>query len=194
MRLPKSLASRLALLYVVALVAGLVVFALFALVTIDRVQRASTDATLVNEATAAATLVLPESDSGGLDAEDINAFRHVLGAHANGALFDARGRLEFSTVTDLPEAIGAPGASGTATARDVDIDGAHTHAVAASIARGLQRSGTVVLWRRSTISPTSTAARRSASWLQSRSSRLPHSSLDAVSRIARCSLCGRLPN
>jgi len=147
MRRPKSLASRLALLYVVALVAGLSLFAVFALVTIDRVQRASTDATLVNEAAAAATLVLPESDSGGLDAEDINAFRHVLGAHANGALFDARGRLEFSTVTDLPEAIGALGASGTATARDVDIDGAQTHAVAASIARGLQRFGTVVLWR-----------------------------------------------
>lgn len=147
MRRPRSLAGRLALLYVAALVAGLLIFAAFALVTIDRVQRSSTDATLANEAATAATLVLPESDSDGFDPEHASAFRHILGAHANGALFDANGRLELSTVVDLPEAIRAFAAPGAANAHNVDIDGAQARAVTAAVARGKKRFGTVVLWR-----------------------------------------------
>ena len=147
MRGPRSLAGRLALLYVAALCAGLVLFAAVALVTIDRVQRASADATLANETATAATVVLPETNSGGLDPEDFKAFRHTLGAHANGALFDARGGLELSTVIDLPDAIRALAVPGVAIARDVDIDGAQARAIAAPVARGGRHFGTVVLWR-----------------------------------------------
>ncbi len=147
MRQPKSLGGRLALFYVSALVVGLVVFAGFALVTIDRVQRASTDAALASEAAAAATVVLPEADSGGLDADEVHAFRHVLGVRANWALFDVRGGVKFSTTTDLPDAIAALGASENAVARDVDTDGTKSRAVVARVARGRGRFGTIVLWR-----------------------------------------------
>lgn len=147
MRRPRSLAGRLALLYVVALVAGLIIFAAFALITIDRVQRASADATLASEAGAAAAVVVPESDSEGLDRQDAGVFRRTLGAHANGALFDAAGRLALSTVVDLPDEIRALATPGAAVARDVIIDGARARAVTAPVARGARRFGTVVLWR-----------------------------------------------
>ena len=147
MRQPRSLGGRLALFYVSALVVGLVVFAGFAIVTIDRVQRASTDAALASEAAAAATVVLPEADSGGVDADEIHAFRRVLGVSANWALFDVRGGVIFSTVTDLPDAITRLGASENAVTRDIDTDGTKSRAVVARVARGLGRSGTVVLWR-----------------------------------------------
>jgi signal transduction histidine kinase len=147
MRQPRSLGGRLALFYVSALVVGLVVFAAFALVTIDRVQRASTDAALASEAAAAATVVLPEADSGGLDEDEVHTFRGVLGVRANWALFDVRGGVKFSTVTDLPDAITALGTSENAVTRDVDIDGTKSRAVVARVARGRGRFGTIVLWR-----------------------------------------------
>lgn len=147
MRQPKSLGGRLALFYVSALVVGLVIFAGFALVTIDRVQRASTDSALASAAAAAASVVLPEADAAGLNVEDVSAFRRVLGARLNGALFDARGRVKFSTTTDLPDTIATLGASENAVIRDVETDGTKSRAVVARVSRDRGNFGTIVLWR-----------------------------------------------
>ncbi len=193
MRRPRSLAGRLALLYVVALVAGLIVFAAFALITIDRVQRASADATLASEAGAAAAVVVPESDSEGLDRQDAGVFRRTLGAHANGALFDAAGRLALSTVVDLPDEIRALATPGAAVARDVIIDGARARAVTAQSRAVHGVSGRSSCGGRSAMSPTSTAGPRSASRSRSRCSRSPRSQPAVRSRGARCSHCARSP-
>jgi signal transduction histidine kinase len=144
---PRGLSGRLALLYAAALIAGLGLFAVFALLTIDRVQRTSIDAALATEAATAATLVVPESDSSGLDAEQINAFRHSVGAYANGALFDAGGRLKLTTVIDLPDAIAALASAPAGAARDVAIDGVRERAVVAPVVRAGKTYGRVVLWR-----------------------------------------------
>ena len=187
MRQPKSLGGRLALFYVSALVVGLVIFAGLALVTIDRVQRASTDSALTSAAAAAATVVFPDANAGGLEVEEISAFRRVLGARVNGALFDARGRLKFSTTTDLPDSIATLGASENAffetskpTARNHARSSRAFHVVAGDSGRSFSGA-------RLRTSATSIAASRSGLRLRSHSSRSRHSSSGAVSRVVRCS-------
>jgi len=147
MRPPSSLAGRLALLYAAALAVGLAVFAMFALVTIDRVQRASFDANLANEAAAAAALAAPDEHATGLDAEDAASLRRSFSARSNAALFDTRGRLMLATVVDVPNGIRLLAHATASELRDVDVDSLAVRAATAPIERDGRRYGTVVLWR-----------------------------------------------
>lgn len=144
---PRSLVDRLASLYAAALVAGLCIFSVLALVTIDHVQRVSVDTGLENESTIAASLVLPDTASGMLDPDNVNAFRHTLGGRANGAYFDARLHLQLTTIADVPDAISNLTSVQHMTLQNISADGVFNRIVATPVVRGNKRLGTIVLWR-----------------------------------------------
>jgi len=147
MRLPRSLAGRLAFLYAGALAVGLALFAVFALAAIDRVQRVSVDASLASDAAAAAALAAPDENVTGLDPEDAASLRRTLGAHGNAALFTPRGHLTLATVVDVPDGIRVLARATAPELRDADADGVVVRAAAAPIQHAGRRYGTVVLWR-----------------------------------------------
>lgn len=94
---PQSLRGRLTLAYTLALVLALSLFAVLAIVTIDRAQRTALDAQLATSARA--VLAIVDSRSGKIAPEETDAEKlgRLLGGKADAAMWQADGALVLSS-------------------------------------------------------------------------------------------------
>lgn len=143
-----ALGSRLLRAYVAAMLAGLLLFAAVAVIAIDRALRSSLDERLATAAQASSAFIDIHHGRIEIDADDRKQFEGLLGVQADGAVFDAQGRLLLSNTASLPQSIYVLAAPGLPE-RYVSAgsgEGAY-RAYALPVRHERRRVGTIVIWR-----------------------------------------------
>jgi two-component system OmpR family sensor kinase len=143
-----SLRFRLTLTYAVALVTGLVVFAVMYDVLLDRAFSVLVDQRLRATAEAAAAI----TDSPHLDASDRKQFARIIGVKLDGALIQSDGSVIVSSAAAVPSEIKALASSDRIQTRLLtltpEVAGGESIRVAVSpLAMGASVKGVAVAWR-----------------------------------------------
>lgn len=99
---------RLSAAYVAIMLVGLLLFAAAAVFAIDRAQRSALDARLQTAARAAVQFVDVTNGRVKLDASDREQIDEVIGADADAAVLDARGKVLYSTSSRVNSALEKP--------------------------------------------------------------------------------------
>lgn len=145
----RSLRGKLLSTYVVALLAGLAVFALAAVFSIDRTLRNSLDLRLSTAAEATDAFIDVRNGKPRVDPDDRRQFLKLMGVQLDGAILDARGRVLASNAPTLAPGILALARSGSARYASLGRNDAELRAFAIPIVRNGRIAGSVVTWRAS---------------------------------------------
>lgn len=140
--------TRLTASFVAILFVGLVVFAIVALVAMDRTLRSSLDARLQTAARASAAFVDVSNERIAIDADDREQFLELLGVETGGVVLDPQNQVLLSTAARTPPgmtAVKAQGAEFTTLGRGEST----VRAFALPFKRDGKRLGTVIVWRSS---------------------------------------------
>ena len=144
----RSLNERLVTVYVASLLLALAIFALLAVVIIDRTMRNSLDARLESIASGSAIFVDVARRRIQVDADDRRQFLALLGVDVSGEILDTRGAIKLSTVAKPPPGISSIARAATApVSRSLGAGQQALRAYAIPLQAGRTRVGTVVVWR-----------------------------------------------
>ena len=102
---PGTLRGQLTLVYTLALVGGLVIFAALALVVLDRSERTSLDQRLLSEGRTLSSVIDIQNGEPIVEANDRQQFTQVIGVKLSGAVYRADGRQLLSTTLPVPTQI-----------------------------------------------------------------------------------------
>jgi signal transduction histidine kinase len=142
----RALRSRLAGSFVALLLAGLLVFAAIAVLTIDRTLRSSLDARLQTQADAAASFIDVHHGRLAIDADDRVQLLTVLGVDTDAVVLDPRGAVLISSAARTPREVLALRGE---LARFVTVGTADrmVRAFVLPIVHDDEHLGTVIVWR-----------------------------------------------
>ncbi|MGZ3496270.1 MAG: sensor histidine kinase [Vulcanimicrobiaceae bacterium] len=134
--------------YVAAMLLGLLLFAAFAVIAIDRALRSSLDERLATAAQASSAFIDIRHGRIEIDADDRKQFEGLLGVQADGAVFDSQGALLLSNTASLPPSIYSLAAPGLPE-RYVSAGSGESayRAYALPVRHERRRIGTIVIWR-----------------------------------------------
>ncbi len=145
----RGLRGRLTLVYALALLAGLLLFAAISLLVLDRSARTTLDARLVSEAKTITSLFEVRNGHVLIEETDRTQFQQILGVKLSGAVYDSSGKELLSTSVPVPSQVYQlvlkhPQETSLATVGPVD---GKLRVAAVPILSGTRVAGVAVLWR-----------------------------------------------
>lgn len=145
---PKTLRAQLTLVYTLALVGGLLLFAAISLIVLDRSALATLDQRLLTEGRAISSIVDTQNGLPVIEAGDRQQFARIVGVKLSGAVYDTAGRQLLTSTNPVPSQVRAfiakpPGRSLT-TLGPAD---AQLRVATVPIVSGGHTVATAVLWR-----------------------------------------------
>lgn len=145
---PTTLRAQLTLVYTLALVGGLLLFAAVSLIVLEKSALSALDQRLLTEGRAIGSIVDTSNGRPVVDAGDRQQFARIVGVKLSGAVYDTAGKQLLSTTNPVPTQVRAfilhpPGRSLT-TLGPAD---AQVRVATLPILSGSRTVATVVLWR-----------------------------------------------
>ncbi|PZR58575.1 MAG: hypothetical protein DLM50_03600 [Candidatus Meridianibacter frigidus] len=142
-----TLRGQLTLVYALALLFGLVLFAGISVFFLDRAEHATLDQRLQTDIRASAALIEARNGKLVVDSDDRKQFAQIVGINASGAVFAAAGHVLTSTDVVVPETLRPFALHPFAKAQTIMLDAQTVRVFTSPIIEGNKWYGTIMVWR-----------------------------------------------